>query len=162
MHAIEIPPTSPLSYISFKHALNLRFPHEDTGEWHFLTAFFDDKAGNRSVPLAGQGKNVDTIPSLGDLGIREMSQVLQAQQITSSNVPVYVANHYRAIADLAMVQLLDGQMPTIATAQAINQWLDTEDQIDLLVTDYLMPLRSQLDKATENIFDQWIVTVRYE
>jgi hypothetical protein len=102
MYAIEIPPTSPQCYISFKHALNLRFPQEDTGEWHFLTAFFDDTEKNRSAPLAGQGKSVNTIPSLGNLGIREMSQVLKAQQIVSDNVPVYVANHYREIADLAM------------------------------------------------------------
>jgi hypothetical protein len=162
MYAIEIPPTSLQCYISFKHALNLRFPQEDTGEWHFLTAFFDDKKESRSAPLAGKDKSVNTIPSLGDLGIREMSRILKAQQITSANVPVYVANHYRAIADLAMSQLLKGQMPTIATTQAINQWLDTEDQIKQLIINYLMPLRSQLDKATENIFDQWIRTVRYE
>jgi hypothetical protein len=62
MHAIEIPPTSPQCYISFKHALNLRFPQEDTGEWHFLTAFFDEKDKNRSAPLAGKGKSVNTIP----------------------------------------------------------------------------------------------------
>jgi hypothetical protein len=162
MYAIEIPPTSPKCYISFKHALNLRFPDEDTGEWHFLTAFFDDQKESRSLHLAGEGGTVDTLPSLGELGIREMSQILKAQQITSANTPVYVANHYRAIADLAMLQLLNGQMPMIATARAINQWLDTEEQISQLVNDYLMPLRSQLDKATKNIFDQWIVTVRYE
>jgi hypothetical protein len=162
MHAIEIPPTSPQCYISFKHALNLRFPQEDTGEWHFLTAFFDEKDKNRSAPLAGKGKSVNTIPSLGDLGIREMSQILKAQQLASANVPVYVANHYRAIADLAMSQLLKGQMPTIATARAINQWLDTEEQVGQLVNHYLRPLRSQLNEDTKNIFDQWIRTVRYE
>jgi hypothetical protein len=162
MYAIEIPPTSPKCYISFKHALNLRFPDEDTGEWHFLTAFFEDKKEIRSAPLAGEGEIVDTIPSLGELGIREMSKILKAQQVISANTPVYVANHYRAIADLAMIELLKGQTPMIATARAINQWLDTEEQINQLVTDYLMPLRSQLNKATKNIFDQWITTVRYE
>jgi hypothetical protein len=162
MYAIEIPPTSPQCYLSFKHALNLRFPQEDTGEWHFLTAFFDDTEKNRSAPLAGQGKSVNTIPSLGNLGIREMSQVLKAQQIVSDNVPVYVANHYRAIADLAMSQLLKGQMPTIVTTRSINQWLDTQEQVNQLVNHYLMLLRSQLDEDTKNIFDQWIITVRYE
>jgi hypothetical protein len=162
MYAIEIPPTSPQCYLSFKHALNLRFPQEDTGEWHFLTAFFDDQTQNRSAPLAGEGKSVNTTPSLGNLGIREMSQVLKAQQIVSDNVPVYVANHYRAIADLAMSQLLKSQMPTIATTRSINQWLDTEEQVNQLVNHYLMLLRSQLDEDTKNIFDQWIITVRYE
>jgi hypothetical protein len=162
MYAIEIPPTSPKHYISFKHALNLRLPHEDTGEWHFLTAFFDHQKDNRSAPLAGEGETINTIPSLSDLGIREMSHILKAQQVMSTDLPVYVANHYRAIADLAMLQLLQGQMPTIATAQAINQWLDTETQINQLITDYLNPLRSQLDEAARNIFDQWIATIRYD
>jgi hypothetical protein len=115
MYAIEIPPTSPKRYTSFKHALNLRLPNEATGEWHFLTAFFDHQKDSRSALLAGEGGTINTIPSLSDLGIREMSHILKAQQVISTDLPVYVANHYQAIADLAMLQLLKGQMPTIST-----------------------------------------------
>ena len=162
MYAIEIPVTSPKRYISFKHALNLRYPDEDTGEWHFLSAFFNDQQKIKSAPVAGDGGLVNTTPSLGDRGIREMSQVLKAQKVISGKIPVYVANHYRAIADLAMLQILKGQRPTIATARAINSWLDTEEQVNQLVTKYLIPLRSQLDESARNIFDVWIATIRYE
>jgi hypothetical protein len=49
-----------------------------------------------------------------------MSQVLKAQQMVSDNVSVYVANHYRAIADLAMSQLLKGQMPMTPPSQSTS------------------------------------------
>jgi hypothetical protein len=162
MYAIKIPATSPKRYISFSHALNLRYPDEDTGDWHFLSAFFDDQEDGRAAPIAGEGGIVDTLPSLGERGIREMSQVLKEQEITLDNIPVFVANHYRAIADLAMLHLSEGQMPTITTARQINEWLDTEEQVNHLVSEYLHPLRSQLDEATIKIFDQWIATVSYE
>jgi hypothetical protein len=99
---------------------------------------------------------------LGERGIREMSQILQAQSIISDSKPVFVANHYRAIADLAMLHLSEGQMPTITTARQINEWLDTEEQVKHLVSEYLYPLRSQLDEAAMEIFDQWIATMSYE
>jgi hypothetical protein len=162
MYAIKIPTTTPQQYISFSYALNLRYPSEDTGDWHFRTAFFNEADAERAAPLAGDGERVNTIPSLGIRGIREMSQILKAQEIISEDMPVYVANHYRAIADLAMLHLSQGQMPTIATAQQINDWLDTEAQVNLLVRDYLTPLRVQLDEGIRDIFDQWIATVRYE
>jgi hypothetical protein len=162
MYAIKIPETSPNHYISFKHALNLRYPDEDTGDWHFLSAFFDDQEDERAAPVAGEDGMVDTSPSLGERGIREMSQILQAQSIISDSKPVFVANHYRAIADLAMLHLSEGQMPTITTARQISEWLDTEEQVNHLVSEYLYPLRSQLDEAAIKIFDQWIATVSYE
>jgi hypothetical protein len=163
MYPIKIPPTTPAQYISFKHALNLRCPGEDTGEWHFLSAFFyeENTSSHRSAPIAGSDGLVDTTPTLGDKGIREMSAVLAAKQIQPFNGPVYVANHYRAIADLAMLQLTEGKAPTIANARAINQWLDTEEQVGQLVSDYLKPLRSQLDKASQKVFDEWIATIQY-
>lgn len=164
MQPISIPATTPIQYISFKHALNLRCPGEDTGEWHFLSAFFndDDFITPRSAPIAGKDGLVDTTPSLGDKGIREMSAVLESSQVQPANGPVYVANHYRAITDLVMLQLKEGNTPTIANVRAINQWLDTEEQISHLVSDYLKPLGSQLDKPHQEIFDEWIVTVQYD
>ncbi|PZD70280.1 hypothetical protein C1752_14785 [Acaryochloris thomasi RCC1774] len=164
MHPIAIPQTSPDRYISFKHALNLRLPDEDTGEWHFLSAFFDEGefTSSRSAPVAGAGGLVDTTPSLSDRGVREMSSILAAQEILPDDGPVYVANHYRAIADLSMLELKDCKVPTIANNRAINAWLDTEEQVNQLVTEYLIPLRSQLKKTNRQVFDQWIATVRYE
>lgn len=163
MHAIDIPKTSPERYISFKHALNLRAPEEDTGEWHFLTAFFDeDGAEQRTAPLAGQDGLVDTRPSLGEVGVRDMAGVLKRQGVTELTGPVYVANHYRAVADLAMLELSRGQTPTIANARAINAWFDMEDQISTLVESYLKPLRLQLNEVSQNVFEAWIATIHFE
>ena len=162
MQALPIPDTTPSHYISFKHALNLRYPTEDTGEWHFWTAFFGDPERSRSIPLAGDGEKINTNSSLGDKGIREMSDVLVAQKILPSPRPVYVATHYRAIADIAMLHLIKNERPTIATVRAINQWLDTEEQVDRLLGEYLSPLRNQLPLEAKETFEQWIKTVHYE
>lgn len=163
MRAIAIPETSPERYVSFQHALNLRFPDEDTGDWHFETAFFDEEgAERRTAPLAGRDGLIDTMPALGDMGVREMTAVLKRQRIINSDAPVWVANHYRAIADLAMLHLAKGKSPTIANVRAINAWLDTEEQIATLVEYYLKPLRSQLDAASQPVFDTWIATVHFE
>lgn len=162
MQALPIPETSPSHYISFKHALNIRYPDEDTGEWHFTSAFFGNPQQCRTIPLAGEKEVVDTNPSLKDLGIREMSDVLKAQKVLMVARPVYVANHYRAIADLAMMQLNKNKIPSIATPRAINQWLDTEEQVNLLVEKYLAPLRTQLQSENLDLFEQWIKTVQFD
>ena len=39
-YPILISKASPISYISFKRALNLRLPGELTGDWHFEASFF--------------------------------------------------------------------------------------------------------------------------
>ena len=162
VEAIPIPATSPTHYLSFKHALNLRYPTEDTGEWHFESAFFGDPEKSRSIPRAGEGEAINTNPSLGDKGIREMSEVLVSQRVLATQSPVYVANHYRAITDIAMLHLSKNQRPTIATVRAINQWLDTEEQLETLVTEYLNPLRQQLPETHLSTFDEWLQTVTYE
>ncbi len=161
MKAIAIPKTTPQRYISFQHALNLRLPGEYTGDWHPISAFFDENE-TRTAPIAGKGGTVDTTPSLGDRGIRDMSSILATQDILPVSGPVYVANHYRAIADIAMLELHDGIIPTIANSKTINQWLDTEEQIQQLVTEYLLPLRTQLNAAHQQVFDKWIATVQFD
>ena len=111
--------------------------------------------------LAGLGEIVDTTASLGVRGVCEMSEVLKDQKIVVDAGPVYVANHYREIADLAMLHLVKGQMQTIATAGQINSWLDTQEQVHQLITVYLTPLQSQLDKTAEKVFEKWMLTVYY-
>lgn len=76
--------------------------------------------------------------------------------------PVYVANHYRAIADLAMLELKDGEYPQIATVDSINQWLDTDEQFNTLVQGYLIPLTSQLDENALTQYEQWLKTIKFQ
>ncbi|NJR57083.1 MAG: hypothetical protein HC768_22685 [Acaryochloris sp. CRU_2_0] len=163
---VPIPNTEPERYISFYQALNLRFPDEDTGDWHFQGAFFErtkGEPGQRVMPLSGKGQAIDTTPSLGQQGVREMSAILHKQGIL---VPpgrrVYVANHYRAIADLAMLDLQKAQQPSSATNREINSWLDTAEQVEHLRCDYLEHLAIQLSGEPLKIFKQWIMTVKFD
>jgi hypothetical protein len=158
---VVIPVTQPDHYISFNHALNLRFPEEDTGDWHFEPTFFDHP--DRPIPLAGIGEDVDTTPSLGTKGVRDMARILiQAQIPIPPGQAVYVANHYRAIADLAMLELQKGHRPRITTNSTINSWLDTSEQIEQLKQEYLAPLRQQLSGPSLAAFEDWILTVFFD
>ena len=76
--------------------------------------------------------------------------------------PVWVAAHPRAIADLAMLDLLEKRAPMIASVRQINAWLDTEVQVNELREGYLAPLRGQLEGAVQAIFEAWLPTVRFE
>jgi hypothetical protein len=163
---VVIPVTQPNRYISFMHALNLRFPEEDTGDWHFEPAFFDysDRPPrDRPIPVAGIGEAVDTTPSLGTKGVRDMAKILIQSQIPiPPGQAVYVANHYRAIADLAMLELQKGHQPRITTNSTINSWLDTSEQIEQLKQEYLAPLRQQLSGPSLAAFEDWILTVFFD
>lgn len=163
LQPIQIPATSPRRYVSFNRALNLREPGEDTGDWHFKVMFFctiDEPP--KIARLAGEGTEIDTTLSLGDRGVRDMSAELTRLRVTEENGPVYVANHYRAIADLALMELLRDRVPMTVTARCINQWLDTEDQIDKLLQDYLIPLGDQLDGVAREAYDAWLPTIKHE
>ena len=160
---ITVPATTPLRYVSFKHALNLRLPDEDTGGWHFDSAFFAlSEDDTRAVPLAGQGPDTlaDTTPQLGARGVRDMTEVAVAHGLFGAaegraRGGFWVADHYRAITDLAMLHLADGEVPSIATPREINAWLDTEEQIETLRRDYLAPLGAALDGQAREAFEGW-------
>lgn len=162
MQPIEIPLTTPTRYVSFNRALNVRVPQELTGDWHFKVSFFSDPDEDPKVAaLAGVGEAVDTTPTLGDHGVRDMAPVLAQKRVITADYPIYFANHFRAIADLAMTDLARGRVPQIATPETVNQWLDTEDQFLTLIEEYLTPLRGQLTGAGLEAFDQWLPTIRY-
>ncbi len=160
---VLIPPTTPRQYLSFLQALNLRLPDELTGDWHFMMCFYcpADRPPVK-IQLAGEGAAVDTIPSLGSRGIRNMADELVNQQILDNNsTPVWVANHARAIADLAMGVVGCSRQPYIVTVNEINQWLDTREQVDELVHVYLEPLRQQKEGADLALYDEWLQTIHY-
>ena len=163
LQPIEIPPTTPRQYLSFNRALNLREPGEATGDWHFKVMFFcaaDEPP--KMATLAGEGKEIDTTPSLGDRGVRDMSHELARRKVKAMAGPIYVANHYRAIADLALAELIKGRVPMTVTGRVVNQWLDTEDQIATLVQDYLVPLGDQLASEAREAYNEWLPTIHYE
>lgn len=166
-HPILIPPTSPTSYISFRRALNLCLPNEWTGGLHFEEYFFGFVEPT-FTPLAGPGGRVDTTPSLGSKGVRDMGRIIADHKIQPYNGPVYVANHYRALADIAMSSLLNLSLEdmreiepaSILSAWDVNDMLNNEDsEINQLVEEYLKPLRGQLNGVRMEAYDRWLPTI---
>ena len=160
---LVIPPTTPRRYLSLRAALNLRMPGELTGDWHFLTTFFSP-ADEPLVKarLVGDGQEVDTTPSLGSRGVRNMAGVLVQQKIMATGTgPVWVASHPRAIADLAELALRSDYRPYTVMVDDINQWLDTKEQVDDLVTHYLRPLRYKKKGYELAKWDAWLETIKY-
>ena len=139
-YPVLIPKTSPTSYISFKRALNLRLQGESTGDRHFEASFFGYPE-RPYVLLAGKNGWVDTTPTLGSRGVRDMGRLISDRGIKPYDGPVWVANHYRAIADLAILMLQGRCSAEVLPACEINDWLWSEEDIDILVEDYLKPLR---------------------
>ena len=166
-HPILIPPTSPTSYISFRRALNLSLPDEWTGGLHFDEYYFGFVEPT-VTPLAGPGGRVDSTPSLGSKGVRDMGRIIADHKIQPYNGPVYVANHYRALADIALsslmnrsvVEMRDIEPPSILSNWEVNDMLNNEDdEINHLVEEYLKPLRVQLDGVRIGAYDRWLPTI---
>ena len=155
---ILIPDTSPTRYISFRFELNIRFTWEFSGAGHFEEMFFGYREP-QYADVAGTGAAVDTTPTLGSKGVRDMGELLDKYKVKPYDGPVYVANHYRAIADLALKELQQEEMPVFATADRINDWIRTREDMETLRKEYLKPIRAQLGKAERQAFDKWIPTI---
>ena len=163
LQPIEIPATSVHRYVSFNRALNLRVEGEMTGDWHFKVMFFCVKDEPRKkASLAGEGMPINSNDSLADLGIREMSKDLKREGVISHDAPVFVANHYRAIADIVMSEVQAKRVPRRVTNRCINQWLDTKEQVGMLISDYLFHLPKQLAGTELELFNGWLSTINYE
>ena len=166
-HPILIPPTSPTLYISFRRALNLRLRGEHTGARHFHDYFFGFIEPT-VTPLAGIGGAVDSTPSLGSKGVRDMGRIIADRKVQPFNGPVYVANHFRALADIALSslatrplgELRELQPKSILSAWEVSDMLNHEESdIDRLIEEYLKPLRYQLEGVRKKTFDRWLPTI---
>ena len=166
-HPILIPPTSPTSYVSFRRALNLCLPDEWTGGLHFQEYYFG-YVEPTVTPLAGPGGRVDSTPSLGSKGVRDMGRIIADHKIQPYNGSVYVANHYRALADIALSSLTNRPLQdlreiepkSVLSAWEANDMLNSDDdEIQHLVDEYLKPLRSQLKGLRKETYDKWLPTI---
>ena len=161
-YPILIPETGPTSYISFKRALNLRLPGELIGDWHFDVSFFGYPECSYAPP-AGPNGLVGTTPTLGSRGVRDMGRLIAVHGIKPCDGPVWVANHYRAIADMAMDRLCNWHWEAAAfPAHQIDEWLWSEEDFDILVEDYLKPMRQQIRGRGREAYDEWLPTVVYD
>jgi hypothetical protein len=131
----EIPPipeTSPTRYLSGMAALNLISPN-GTGDWHVVETFFrPHKRRSRSF-IAGAGCETDTLDLLGDRGIFECSEALDAMGIRRPPGNAYAATHARAIAELVLSAALHGESPEFVQ---LDDWMprdsDKQEVFDLL------------------------------
>lgn len=163
--AVRIPVTTPTHYVSYEAALNLRLPGEHTGDWHGDVPFITDVDHPSTIALAGPGEWADTTPSLGSKGVRNMAHILEGEYIPRGCGPVWVANHYRAIADYVLVDTQEcwcATRPRHVPVYNINQWLNTAEQIEQLVDEYLKPLRNQLSPQEKALHDAWLPTVVFD
>ncbi len=159
---VRVPVTAPNRYISYQAALNLRLPDEHTGDWHQDDSFFTTPDNPHVLTLAGPGGWGDSTPSLGSKGVRNMAHLLANWVIPAGCGPVWVANHYRAIADYAVLDTADALARKTARycpVYTINQWLDTEKQIEHLVEEYLKPLSEQFTPEMRTVHEKWLSTV---
>ena len=135
--------------------MNVRLPSEDTGDWHFRREDFPFKA-----PLAGpdsEGLNTHSA-----LGVRDMASALARHDIGDGSVPIYIANHYRAIADIAARMIVESLDERVLTNRTINAWFDTEEQVETLCRDYLIPLGSMFSGNQAGRFEAWLEGIFYE
>ena len=97
-----------------------------------------------------------------------MGRIIAARKIQPYSGPVYVANHYRALADIALGSLVnrpleelwDIEPRDILSAWEVNDMLNSEEtEIDHLIEEYLRPLRSQLDGVRKKAYDLWLPTI---
>ena len=87
-----------------------------------------------------------------------------------NEVCVYVANHYRAIADLVaedllnvpLDDLLEDSIFFIFAAGRINEYLNSQEQVDRLTAEYLRPFRSQLNASRQAAFGTWVPTLVFK
>ncbi len=167
----SVPVTRPDHYISLVVALNLRVKGEVTGDWHD-DVLLDGTEGPSELPCVGRGELLDTTPSLGVFGVRNMASVLSEIYGRDIPGPVWVADHYRAIADLVMddqrlfARVTDPVRSHVlrrqATVRAINAWLDTREQVDWLVRGFLTPMRRQMNVIAGHLYDKWLPTVVWQ
>ena len=166
-YPIIFPATSPTAYVSLRRALNLSLPDEWTGDRHFHDYFFGFPKGT-VAPLAGPSGVVDTTPTLGSKGVRDLGEIIAEHKIQRYSGPIYVANHYRAIADMVVLDLLTesledlNQSPRehILSPWTINDFLNnSDDELERLIEGYLKPLRGQLEGPRREAFEHWLPTV---
>ena len=121
---VVFPKTSPGRYVTGMVALNIPAPEKTGGDWHFW-GIFDSPRFPDNLPLAGEGLEWNTNALFGDYGIHECSEELRRRGvIIPDGMPVYSANHYRAILDMLYHSVSSGNIPQYLI---IGDWLDTDE-----------------------------------
>lgn len=86
-------------YITGKSSIN--FPlNDETGGWHFMN-YYDKDSGVFKVSLSGI-HFPETSSYLGDDGVIDVSAEMKRRGIDTSKSRIFMADHYRAAADMVI------------------------------------------------------------
>ncbi len=151
-NTIVFPETSPTRYLTGMVALNIPDPENTGGDWHFW-GIFDSPRFPDNLAMAGEGLEWNTNALFGDYGIHECSEELRRRGvIIPEGMPVYSANHYRAILDMLYHSIAKGQVPRYL---AISDWLDT-DEHQKTFFGLLDRFFSKLSPSEKELVSSWI------
>ena len=147
----EIPATSAEQYVSGRYALNI--PGETSGDWHFTGVWFS--AAPATVDLWGKGQKYDTVSIFGKFGIADRKADVKKTGLKSDYPKVYIADHYRAILDLAIAGAISGNMSLVKGAT--TDYLDTKEQKEYVLAEAEKALASdRLTKSQKILLNDWI------
>jgi hypothetical protein len=96
----------PARTTSLKAAINYPHAGSTTGGWHFLS-YFDRDSGVAKVSLAGT-HYPDTTDFFGDAGVIDVTDELAMLGWSEGGKRLFMADHYRAAADMVMKWVLSG------------------------------------------------------
>lgn len=120
-------------YITGKAAINFPFPGVATGGWHFMS-YWDRESGTCKVSLAGI-HFPDTKSFFGNAGIVDVTQVLAERGWHAEVKAVWIADHYRAAADMVVRWALgDSQRCSVEISEWFPSGEDRQRFLDLLST----------------------------
>ena len=97
------------------------------------------------------------------LGIRDITEahIVQGYHPDPEFVPVYAANHVRAVADWVYAEIKRCGRPYRVNSE-FNQWFGKAEMFDVLKQDDLLPLREGMTPAERQAFDRWLPTIFWE
>ena len=142
--------TTPERYISGLVALNLPTAG-DSGDWHTLNVLSALRQGHL-LPLAlvGKGQPFNTNDFFGQLGVLEARAAILALG-EPVDEPVYVASHVRAVADMVVSLLTQGEP---LSSIPIEDWVSDHGYREL--ASYWALLRPRLTDARAATLDAWL------
>lgn len=118
-------------YITGKAAINFPYPGLSTGGWH-VTSYWDRDSGVCKVSLAGI-HFPDTTSFFGDDGIVDATQVLADRGWHADGKTVWMADHFRAAADMVVRWALsDSQHCSVEIDEWFPSGEDRQRFLDLL------------------------------
>ncbi|QQR69388.1 MAG: hypothetical protein IPI58_01525 [Alphaproteobacteria bacterium] len=154
VHHRELPKTCREHYFTGTTALNIP-SEEGTGDWRFREVFITtpyDQTGIGHFLIAGITLK-DTSKLLGNKGVFDYQHVFRDAGFFSLRGPVYAADHYRALADLALYAV-DAGLPLEGTVN-IEDWLPRKDEI-MQFKVLMDEACSQLEPEKANRISAWM------